>query len=69
MQWENTIKEFSNLRVETLYGKDQTCTATKVQKGDIDVIVIGAGSKIHDEIWCRINRLVVDEGHKLFYSS
>lgn len=66
LQWKTAIESFSHLRIEVLYGKTQTQARERVVNGEVDVIVVGAGSKLDSEIWTHVKRLVLDEGHKLF---
>jgi hypothetical protein len=49
-----------------LYGQSQLQTIQKAERGELDVIVIGAGSKMEDRLWNLVRRVVVDEAHQVF---
>lgn len=65
LQWQSAIKQFSHLRTARLYGQAQAPVTQRVLSDELDVIVIGAGSKIDPQIWSKVKRLVVDEAHKI----
>eukprot|EP00966_Prymnesium_polylepis_P119862 2769803-Prymnesium_polylepis.1 len=68
LQWKTAIQSFSHLRIEVLYGQRQTRAVQRVLSDEVDVVVVGAGSKMDSEIWMRVKRLVLDEVHKLLHS-
>eukprot|EP00966_Prymnesium_polylepis_P143460 3311924-Prymnesium_polylepis.1 len=67
-QWKTAIESYSHLRIEVLYGQTQARAKQRVMSGEVDVVVVGAGSKMDSDIWTRVKRLVLDEGHALLQS-